>query len=91
VYAFCQDMPGIDEAAVRQVEDLLGTTPYDGLVAHVSGPVEGGWRIIDVWQSEEHLLRFRNEVLFPAFEKVFGGLPDGPREVRDVTGVFAVA
>ena len=43
------------------------------------------------WQSEEQLLRFRNDVLFPAFEKVFGGLPDGPREVRDVTGVFAVA
>ncbi|GHC67933.1 hypothetical protein [Streptomyces cinnamoneus] len=24
-----------------------------GLIAHVSGPVEGGWRVTDVWESAE--------------------------------------
>jgi quinol monooxygenase YgiN len=89
MYAFCQDMPGADESAVRKVEELLAGTAYDGMVAHVSGPVDGGWRIIDVWESEEHLARFRDQHLFPAFQQVFGGLPDGPREVRDVTSAFA--
>ena len=25
----------------------------DGLIAHTAGPVDGGWRVIDVWRSAE--------------------------------------
>jgi hypothetical protein len=28
-------------------------TPPKGLVFHVSGPVDGGWGITDVWESRE--------------------------------------
>jgi hypothetical protein len=32
----------------------------------VAGPVDEGWRIITVWDSPEHLQRFRDETLLPA-------------------------
>ncbi|RLU89129.1 hypothetical protein CTZ27_22025 [Streptomyces griseocarneus] len=31
----------------------LSDVPAAGLVAHVTGPVDGGWRVIDVWDSQE--------------------------------------
>ncbi|MEU7133688.1 hypothetical protein [Streptomyces sp. NPDC046261] len=30
--------------------DLPGA---DGIIVHVSGPVDGGWRVTDVWESPE--------------------------------------
>jgi hypothetical protein len=31
--------------------------------------VDEGWRIITVWESPEHLERFRNETLLPALRE----------------------
>jgi hypothetical protein len=31
----------------------------DGCQAHIAGPVEGGWRVITVWESEERFQQFR--------------------------------
>ncbi len=39
------------EAAVEKVE--LEPDSPDGMLFHVAGPMEGGWRVIDVWESEE--------------------------------------
>jgi hypothetical protein len=33
------------------------------VVSHVAGPTEGGWRVVDVWESEEELDRFRQTLL----------------------------
>lgn len=41
----------------------------DGCQLHVAGPVDEGWRIITVWDSPEHLQRFRDEKLLPAFRE----------------------
>ena len=29
----------------------LADWPVKGLLAHIAGPMPGGWRVIDVWQS----------------------------------------
>jgi hypothetical protein len=29
-----------------------------GIISHVAGPFEGGWRMVDVWESEEAFERF---------------------------------
>ena len=41
----------------------------DGCQLHVAGPVDEGWRIITVWDSPEHLERFRNETLLPTLRE----------------------
>ncbi len=45
---------------------LSGGQLPDGCQLHVAGPVDEGWRIIAVWDSPEHLQRFRDEKLLPA-------------------------
>ncbi|QEV50289.1 hypothetical protein CP980_34985 [Streptomyces vinaceus] len=42
----------------------LSDVPAPGLIAHVAGPVEGGWRWIEVWESEEALEDF-SKILGP--------------------------
>jgi hypothetical protein len=68
MYAWCQDMPGVTaEHYARVVAELAGAdTSAPGLVAHVAGPVPGGFRIVDVWESEEHARRFARDHLDPA-------------------------
>jgi hypothetical protein len=38
--------------------------PVDGLLAHIAGEGENGFRVVDVWESEEAFGRF-GEVLMP--------------------------
>lgn len=48
----------------------------DGQIFHVAGPMENGWRVIDVWESREAFDRFAREVLAPAM----GGQAPQPTE-----------
>jgi hypothetical protein len=65
-YGVMQDMPGVDEQAYRMVEKNLGPDRPSGLLAHVAGPAEGGWRVINVWDSEAAFRRFQSERLVRA-------------------------
>jgi hypothetical protein len=61
-------IPGGDQATYEKVSSKVmssGKLP-DGCQLHVAGPVNEGWRIITVWDSPEHLQRFRDETLLPA-------------------------
>ena len=40
-----------------------------GLLAHAAGPVPGGWRVIDVWQSRAAINRFAKK-LKPVMKKI---------------------
>ena len=57
----------------------LGEAPAGGIL-HVAGPSpNGGWRVIEVWESQEDANRFVQERLRPAFEAVgFTGAPVEP-------------
>jgi hypothetical protein len=41
----------------------LGDRMFPGAVLHLAGPNEGGWRAIDVWESQEAFDRFFTEKL----------------------------
>jgi hypothetical protein len=41
----------------------------DGCQLHIAGPVENGWRVITVWDSDEQFQQFRNEKLIPAMRE----------------------
>jgi hypothetical protein len=43
--------------------------PVEGLLVHVAGEAEGGFRVVDVWESEEALRRFL-ETLAPILQEL---------------------
>ncbi len=49
------------EQAMRDL-NLYGPPP--GSQLHASGPMEGGWRIVEVWESEEAANAFYGSALF---------------------------
>ncbi len=61
MYAFCQDMPGISVEDQAKITPLMAPDALNGCIAHVAGPIEGGCRIIDVWESEEQYRAFQQE------------------------------
>ncbi|HEV7774169.1 MAG TPA: hypothetical protein VGO48_12885 [Conexibacter sp.] len=54
--------------------------PPEGLIFHSAGPIDGGWGIIDFWESREHFDRFGGARLGPAIQELgdraFQGQPD---------------
>ena len=41
----------------------------DGCQAHIAGPIDNGWRVITVWESDERFQQFRDEQLLPALRE----------------------
>ena len=74
-------------AAVGQaVGDIDGPTARRAFAA---GPAEGGWQVMQLWDTREDLERFNLDVYFPAVAKLGGmGFPQAPI-VRDVSTVDA--
>ena len=51
----------------------------EGCQAHIAGPVDGGWRVITVWESEERFQQFRDETLLPALREAGEGERIAPK------------
>jgi len=49
----------------------VGQLP-DGCQVHIAGPIEGGWRVITVWDSDEQFQQFRDDKLIPTMREVGG-------------------
>jgi hypothetical protein len=50
--------------------------PPDGLIFHASGPIDGGWGVIDFWESREQFDRFAEARIGPAVAA--GGVSAAP-------------
>lgn len=72
-YAFVQDIPATWDAYLQIAEALEGSSAPAGLVIHVAGPTEEGFRMIGIWDSRETWDRFRDDRLRPIFEGLAGG------------------
>jgi hypothetical protein len=67
-YAFVQDVPASWEQYERVAARLVEPVPA-GLILHLAGPTEEGFRIIDAWESEEAWQDFGEAVrLAPAVD-----------------------
>ena len=55
--------------------------PPDGILFHASGPVDGGWGVIDFWESRAHFDKFAEERIGPAMASL--GITDGPPEIHE--------
>ena len=70
-YAFVQDIAASWKQYERVAVGLTDPTP-DGLILHLAGPTDEGFRIIDVWNSEQAWQRFQAERLRPAVAALGG-------------------
>ena len=66
-YAFVQDVAASWHEYQRVTAATLEPAPA-GLVLHLAGPTDEGFRIINVWESEAAWQCFRTERLAPASE-----------------------
>lgn len=57
--------------------------------AFVAGPVEGGWQVVQLWDTREELERFNREVYLPAVARMGGAAWPQPPVVRDVDAADA--
>ncbi|MCA1674431.1 MAG: antibiotic biosynthesis monooxygenase [Actinobacteria bacterium] len=57
--------------------DDVGQAQPDGRLFHVASPTDGGWLVVDVWESEEKLGAFA-DILMPIIAGV-GVTPPQPR------------
>lgn len=44
--------------------------PPEGLIFHSAGPIDGGWGVIDFWESREDFDRFAESRLGPAVQEL---------------------
>ena len=40
-----------------------------GLLFHMGGAIDGGWRVVDMWESQEAFEKFSQETLAPAMQR----------------------
>jgi hypothetical protein len=70
-YAFVQDVASSWEHYEHFAAALVEPAPA-GLILHVAGPTEEGFRIIGVWESEEAWRDFQARRLAPAIAALGG-------------------
>ncbi|MEU1890317.1 hypothetical protein [Streptomyces pristinaespiralis] len=59
------------------------SNPPAGLIAHFAAPgAEGGWQVIDVWESEDALRRFLEGAVMPAAKEL--GAPPFDTKVVEI-------
>jgi hypothetical protein len=78
------DNPNGSHEIYEQLRERIGLDKPAGGILHVAGPSpNGGWRVIEVWESEEDAKRFLAEGLRPAAEAI-GASPPPPPELWPV-------
>jgi hypothetical protein len=87
--AMMVDNPEGSQETYERVREQLGLAKPAGGIFHVAGPSpNGGWRVIEVWESEEDARRFVAERLLPAFEAA-GAPPPPPPQLWAVHNYMA--
>jgi hypothetical protein len=77
--AMMVDNPQGSQEIYEKVRQQAGLDRPGGGVLHVAGPSpNGGWRVIEVFESEDAAKRFVKERLAPAFQAVGAPLPPPP-------------
>ena len=76
---------GGTEEQYRTVHGHMGidANPPDGMIFHSAGPIDGGWGVLDFWESRDAFDRFVGGRLQPALGELGDrGMP-APPDVRE--------
>ena len=68
------DLPGMTQSQYDQIRGAVasGNRTSDisaGMLYHIAGPTENGWRVIEVWDSQEAADRFFQDKLASQFQQ----------------------
>jgi len=78
--AMMVDNPQGSQEIYERVRVLIGLERPAGGILHLAGPSpNGGWRVIEVWESKEDAQRFFEERVMPASEAVGAAVPPAPQ------------
>jgi len=79
--AMMVDNPQGSQEVYERIRAHLGLEKPAGGIFHVAGPSPaGGWRVIEVWESEEEANRFFEERFVPALSALgLSGPPPQPQ------------
>lgn len=78
--AMMVDNPQGSQEIYDKVRERAGLERPAGGILHVAGPSpNGGWRVIELFESEEDAKRFLKERLGPAFQAVGASSPPQPQ------------
>ena len=72
MYSFVQDVPANPEIYAK-IKARLGSEPPTGLIAHLAFARADGLRYVDVWETEQAWVAFRDACLEPAVAEVLSG------------------
>jgi hypothetical protein len=79
--AMMVDNPQGSQEVYERIRAHLGLDRPAGGIFHIAGPSpNGGWRVIEVWESEEEAQRFFQERFIPALRELGVDGPPPPRE-----------
>lgn len=77
--AMLVDNPNGSQETYEKARERLGMEHPAGGLLHLAGPSpNGGWRVIEVFNSEEEAKRFLTERLGPAFQAIGASPPPQP-------------
>jgi len=79
--AMLVDNPEGTQETYEKMRAQLGLEGPAGGILHLAGPApNGGWRVIELWESEEEASRFLKERFGPALKAAgFSGQPPQPQ------------
>ncbi len=62
---------GVTQAQYEQARNEVapGNRPPAGLLYHAAGPIPNGWRVIEIWESQEAAERFFQDKLGAALQR----------------------
>jgi hypothetical protein len=79
-YGFVMDVPAPIEFYDAMHAEIGRRTPngVEGLLLHVCRPTQGGFQVIEVWETKEQCDRSNAEVVGPALAHLSEGRPQPP-------------
>jgi hypothetical protein len=81
------EAPGVTQEQYDATLREVGTDLQPEQIFHLAGPMENGWRVLDVWETQEALDTFFREKLGPAMQNA--GIPEVPVKVFEVYNMSA--
>lgn len=62
-------LPGVTQAQYETIRGIIGEALQPGALLHTSGAIDGGWQIVEVWESSEAMgAFFQSELLGQAMQ-----------------------
>ena len=71
------------QATHAEVLQALDGREADGLLCHIGRGFDGGFEVIEIWESKEAWGKFNEEVVMPAMVRAGVGMTEVPPELTE--------